>query len=224
MLHFTLKSLTSKKSLILIFVFILLILTPLIIFLISKFATPPTPSEIFIKQTQNFIDKNNGDNEIPEEISDIFDTLNDKTNSDKDQYEALKSLSFYFSSAYSESKKPDIRDYNSKYINDYAKNYYSNLYKNYDFIIPCSDPTCGQSLDSEISEAIKIIDTSKLDKDIKNTIIENLKTAGYTPDLENKKIGLTLSISQLKETNDKDASKAADLLYKYAKEKYNIEQ
>lgn len=162
---------------------------------------------------------------VPEVIDKQLKIINNPVGSEIEKYNALRNLSFYFSAEYSRNHNPKIKEYNDTVINDFAKENFKKLYKKEHFMILCSDPTCGQKINPELIEVIRIAKESKIPDYMKVTIDSNLTAAGQAPDkdIDNKRIGFTIVYHQLIRYGDPIASNGATLLKKYAKDKYNID-
>ncbi len=163
--------------------------------------------------------------EYPDSIKRQVDIVQDLNKSEKERYQALVALSFYFESEYTQTRNPKVREYNEKIIKSYAQKNFKKMFKNGDFTILCSDPECGQQLDKEIVEILNIIAKSDLPSEVKVPVRDNLTTAGLAPDKDiiNKQFGFKLVFSQLNESSNNEASRAANLLKAYAKVKYKMD-
>ena len=163
--------------------------------------------------------------EYPIAIKNQVDVLNNPKKTDKEKYEALQRLSYYFSAEYSRTHNPKIKEYNDTVLNEFAKENYNDFYNQSHFRILCSDTICGQKLSTELVEVINITKSSRIRDYAKVTIEKNLTTAGYAPDkdIDNKRFGFSIVYGQLSKYGDSEASRAAALLKDFAKNKYQID-
>lgn len=159
------------------------------------------------------------------QVEESLRIMNDESLSESERYEATKNLSFYFSTAYSASHEPELRNY-AENITIYAQENFSDLYEKELFTIGCADPVCGETPDEEIKQIHKEILDLDIEVEYLDSIIKNLDTAIYIPVNDDrileKEFGFGLVIQQLQFQNNPEASKAATRLQEYAERKYTF--
>ncbi len=212
----------GKRISILIVLIILLFVIPATILIINTLE-PDKETEVLTNKIRQFAKEKTEDSKPPERIEAQLTRLSEKA-SEKEKYEALSIVGFYFSDAYSSTHDPEIRKFSAEIISPYAKKEFLDFYKDIDFIFTCADSTCGQKLSSEIEHVFALLDESDVENYYVKTIKENLTTAGYIPDseIEEKKVGFSLVYDQLLRVGDPKASEAAQVLKTYSRQKYNF--
>jgi hypothetical protein len=214
-----------KKILPLIILSILLLLILASILIVSTLSKKQEKSKAFTNQIITQMAKTDGQSHVSESIQRNLDTITNSTKSDKDKYLALQNLLFYYSAEYSKTKNPELRKYAMNSIGGYASTSFPKLYSKENFEIPCADPSCGEDLDNDEKAILEKINKSGLSDYVKETIIINYKTASYTPisNSFDKKMGMSLVVSQLTRYNDPIASQAAQDLKNYLYNKYKMQ-
>lgn len=209
-----------RRFLLVIF-FFLIICIPLLVYLISK----TTKTQTFVNKVEEKVLTTSGNKKLPVNIEDKLSTINNTKKTREERYNALFDLSFIFANAYSTTHDPTIRRFSSEVIDSYFKSQFPDKYNDSLFNFPCADPECGQKLSPEIETVIKEVSENDIPSYMKKTIIINLTSAGYVPnrDIEGKRFGIKLVVDQLKETGDAEASKSAETLVNYFKDKYKVD-
>lgn len=202
---------------------LILILTVLSVYFIFK--ERKSDNSRFSETIYTQLKQNENTKEIPDAFARNLETINSSNKTDEQKYLALRNLFFYYNTEYSRTHDPKIKEFAEKTIGDYAKNNYEKYYTESEFRIPCADPTCGEAIDKEGEDLIKKINSSGLKDYQKETIITNFKTASYISSdrIDNKKIGMSLVVSQLNRYGDPVASSAAIDLKNYLKRKHKID-
>lgn len=149
--------------------------------------------------------------------------LNNLKLDENNRYKALENITFFFSVAYSFSHIPEIRTYVYS-LNDFAKKYFPKNYNSGSFDFLCSDPSCGEKIDSNLENIISDIKNAGIDPHKLNTIEKNLMQSIYIPkeQTEEKQYGFQLVYNQLLIENNPKASVAAETLKEFISKKYNI--
>lgn len=176
----------------------------------------------FNKKINSIVEKDNKYFD-PSQFKEAFAKLNNEKLSDLEHYKALEDIAFYFSVAYAASHNPEIRNYVNS-IKSFAKNNYPKYYNKEPFNVGCADPVCGEKPDAEFQQIKKEINETGIAFEYLNTINKNLDQAIYIPieQIEEKKYGFMLVISQLETNDNPKASAAAKRLTDYIKKKYSI--
>lgn len=216
--------LLSKRLILLILsIILLLVIAVLTYFLYFQKPAELKNSEIVTEGVQKQLEIN-GKYFNKTLVNEALDRINNESLSDEQRYEALKDLSFYFSTAYAASHKPELRAYTES-IETFTRENFPKFYEEGLFIIGCADPSCGEKPDGEIKQIQKEINEAGIAFEYLNTINKNLEQAIYIPNeqIEDKKYGFGLAIYQLKFENNPKASAAAEHLTDYVKRKYSIE-
>lgn len=183
-------------------------------------------TDAFVKNIRAEAGSRNEAKKVPEQIERQLETIQNRNLSEEKRYNALINLAFYFSSEYSLSHDPEIREISKNVIGKYAKEQFPKISYNktiFEFI--CADPSCGPPLNPEIKRALDLVDKSDLPENIKVTVNQNLTNAAYMNDknLSDKIYGVRLSISDLQQSGNPTASDAANILTKYLEENYKTE-
>lgn len=217
----------SKKTAFLILAVILLIsiiiISYLILFKLNDVMNSTSETKIFTKEVKELSDKhtNSFNNN---QVDAALRKINNQSLSEKDRYDALVDLSFYYAVAYSNGHSSEVRAQNNV-VSDYARENYSNFYDENYFSIPCADPECGEKPDEIMQEILKNVKVLKIEDVKHDTILKNLDTAIFMPAnevlLPEKLTAYSLVINQLQFENNQQASNAALLLIDYLKIKYN---
>lgn len=157
------------------------------------------------------------------QIKVALNSFNNKDLSTSEHYKALENITFYFANAYAASHDPKIREFVLS-LSDYARKNFPKDYRDGAFNIACSDPTCGEKRDAELDKIQKEIHESGIDPILEDTITKNLEQSAYIPrgEIEEKKFGFKLVISQLEFAGIPKASIAAERLRSYANKKYSL--
>lgn len=222
--------LLKRKNFIILLLLVTVIIAIVILVYILYFSKLVAPSKVDNQATTNItreiksiVSENTGQfNQAQAKAA--LDILNNAKLSDKERYEALKDIAFYFGVAYAASHDPQFRK-NIITIMDYAKNNFSNLYEEEFFATGCADPECGEQKDDEFKKIEQEINESGISLEYLNTTTKNLEQAIYMPadEVDEKKYGFGLVIDQLYIQNNPLASAAAEHLKSYVEEKYSIE-
>lgn len=213
------RKIKFNKKIFIILILGILILLPLVFLGIEL---TKSPSEKFSNQVAKFIEKNSGGKEeITDLYGDLFKTIQDPNAPEADRYKAVETLAFTFSQVYGETHDPKIREFSETVLGPYAKHNFPKLYDAGVFNLICADTTCG-SLDPEITQVLTVLSNTEIDPNVVKMISDNLTTAGYSIDKEDKKVGLGLVYEQLNQTGNLEASKAAVIIKDYAKIKLNL--
>lgn len=220
----------QKKLLIFSLVIFIIILIPILISLIYYFGPRQTnkKADLLINKARSEILLSTN-SKLPDSIETIFKGLTNDSLSQKEKYETLKKLSYYFSSVYDETHAPGIRQFTSDVMGKYAKDNFPKYYIADNFIISCADPVCGEKLDPQIEKVLKDISSIEIPNEEKNVVKYNLTLATYmssTPtskDFEEKRFGMRLAAQQLKHYGNPKASEAAKLIESYFLNKYKSE-
>lgn len=209
------------RRFLIVILFFLIICIPLLVYLISR----PTKTQTFVNNVEKKVLSVSGYKELPPNIKNYLSIVNDVSKPKSERYQAMSMLGFAFSYAYTANHDPSIRKFSSATLDSYAKSQFPEYYNESDFNIPCADIECGQKLDPEMEKIIKSVKENNIPSYMKNTIITNLISAGYTPDsdLTEKKYGIKLAVDQLRRTGSPEASKSAETLVKYFKDKYKVD-
>ncbi|MBI4098174.1 MAG: hypothetical protein HY426_04005 [Candidatus Levybacteria bacterium] len=183
------------------------------------------PTNTFVNNVEKKVLAVSGYKELPANIEDKLSIINNTKKTKDERYKALYDLSFIFANAYSTTHDPSIRKFSSEVIDSYFKSQFPDEYNDSLFNFPCADPECGQKLSPEIESVIKEVSGNDIPSYMKNTIIINLTSAGYVPDsdIDGKRFGINLVVDQLKETGDAQASKSAEKLVNYFKDRYKAD-
>lgn len=209
-----------------IFILAILVLAAYIFLNQTKIKSEQKKAEILTEDIKLNISGTSSNSTTPDFIEKKLLIINNMKLDDKKRYGALSDIAFYYASTYSTLHDPSIRLFSIKILGKYAKQEFPRLYNRSVFEIPCSDTQCGQDLTTELKNVLSLIDKSSLSKLAKDTITDNVKTAGYMQDtgisLAYKKDGFRLVYAQLMGTGDPIASEAAKQLSSYALVKYNI--
>lgn len=214
----------KKRYFIVLFVLITVFL--IVLTIINNYLTSNSRSSVkFTNDVKSKILSYTNNAPLPERINRYLTIINNPKSSDQEKYNALTALEFFFSMQYISSFDPTVRSYVNDTMNNFAKNNLSKYYKKADFNIPCSDPTCGNKIDSKGQEIIdSISNNNQIEPIYKDTILSNLKTTLYLPDVnkQDKASGLNIVVTQLQKLNNNQASKSAKLLIDYFHNRYNL--
>lgn len=208
-----------------IFIIIGITLSGYFIYQRNKIAKTQADTKIFVNDVKTEVLSVSGQKDLPANIEDKLLTLNDMKKTKDERYRALDDLSFIFANAYSTTHDPSIRKFSSIVLDRYFKSQFPDKYNDSLFNFPCADPECGQKLSPEIESVIKEVNENDIPSYMKKTIIINLTSAGYVPDsdIEGKRFGINLVVEQLRETGDPEASKSAEKLVSYFKDRYKLD-
>lgn len=211
----------SKKTLLIGVFLLLLIIITVALYLIFLTNTKNGNRSAFSKNiTSNYLNFS-GKEEYPETLKSNLNKLESKSLSENERYKALVRIVDEFSNEYYNTRNPDIKIFIDETIGEYAREKFPEQYIEGDFIEPCADAVCGQPIDNDVNEILKIIEESNLPDYVIRVASRNLTTAGLMPDNDNeKKEGLRLVIDQLTIDGYPEGSKAAVLLKEYYIKKY----
>lgn len=215
-----------KKRIILSIVVLVLtaVIALLAIYFLNLRERKSNPS-VLIKNTNELI-KDSSRKQTPESIQVILNQLSNKDLAADKKYQALVDTAEYLGSLYNETRAPGIRKYVQEDLKNYAKENFSKYFRPEDFKITCTDPYCGEKIESEMKKALSEIDSNNnFNQDFKDTVKYNLTLAIYIPpeNMDEKETGFRLVIWQLQDSGDATASKTAELIKNYYEKKYKIE-
>jgi hypothetical protein len=220
----------NKKVRYLVFILIifLVIIAILSSYLVYKSYVKPSP-EIQVDNVTKVIETTldtipTGTN--PAQVEEALKILNNPSLTDEQRYAGLSNLVFYFATGYSITYDPKLREIVRNDLNNLAKNMFPDQYEEGYFELPCTDPTCGDSADSELLAIQKEIKELDLIPEYHNTINSNLQQTIYLSEKDNKDdkmYGFAIVISGLEIEGVNTASESAKKLREYVKKKYDVE-
>lgn len=154
--------------------------------------------------------------------------LEDKKATDGAKLEAVQLISLHISSAYSATGDFSYRklaDETGKFAKANFPEYY-NSHLGY-FELNCQDPSCADSPPpAEILAVIEAIENSDIQKEIKDSMVENMRANLYLTEKERKLRFYTymMDLSDIKayesSSTSKDTSKIYNMLYDYVKKEF----
>lgn len=214
----------SKKNKIILFLIFLIAIVIIISAIFIVIYPPQNDTEKITKSIREeaLLFKDN----LPQDTIDKnILVLNNKSLSEKERYQALKEIFFYFDTAYFNLGLPRIRNYVST-LDTYALKTFKNEYQEGDFYIACADYVCGEATPPEIEKLIEKIKKLQIDEVWKNSIILNMRTASHIPyvsdfDKADKLNSYSIAISELVTLANPQASVSANELREYIEKTYN---